>query len=68
MGPGLGPAPLRTNPCQRRRLSAGLYEWHVGVAQKQSPGGAEHAGCASDLRELLGKDFANFGLFINLNS
>lgn len=40
----------------------GLYEWHVGVGSEAEPAGAE---CASDLQELLGKNFANFGLFIN---
>lgn len=38
----------------------------MGVGLEAEPGGAEHAGPpASDLQELLGKDFANFGLFIN---
>ena len=43
-----GPHLWRTNRGRGRGLRQGLYEWHVGVADRQSPPGVQRAGPAPD--------------------
>lgn len=68
MAPGLGPAPLedQSRPGggdSARGFMNGMWVWRTDRVPQESSA----LGLPQTRKELLGKDFARFGLFINFN-